>query len=143
MAQGSSVTHRSQSSSRSRPSVRAAARIATTGGVEAACITSGASAGLTVATAALMARGRPEVLATLPDVAAAIANNDYVTKAGIDPETAIAADSASDESALPYVNVFAVRSEDVDNEVLNKLVEIYQTNQDVQDGVLEVSGGTA
>ncbi|GAA3669733.1 MetQ/NlpA family ABC transporter substrate-binding protein [Microbacterium marinilacus] len=82
-------------------------------------------------------------LTSLPDVAAAIANNDYVTKAGIDPETAIAADSASDESALPYVNVFAVRSEDVDNEVLNKLVEIYQTNQDVQDGVLEVSGGTA
>ncbi|WP_309068853.1 MetQ/NlpA family ABC transporter substrate-binding protein [Microbacterium sp.] len=82
-------------------------------------------------------------LTSLPDVAASIANNDYVTKAGLDPESAIAVDSASDESALPYVNIFAVRSEDADNEVLNKLVEIYQTNQDVQDGVLEVSGGTA
>ncbi|WP_029150398.1 MetQ/NlpA family ABC transporter substrate-binding protein [Microbacterium indicum] len=82
-------------------------------------------------------------LTSLPDVAAAIANNDYVTKAGIDPESAIAEDSADDESALPYVNVFAVRSEDVDDEVLNKLVEIYQTNEDVQAGVLETSGGTA
>ncbi|WP_203136864.1 MetQ/NlpA family ABC transporter substrate-binding protein [Microbacterium sp. JZ31] len=82
-------------------------------------------------------------LTSLPDVAASIANNDYVTKAGLDPESAIAVDSASDESALPYVNIFAVRSEDADNEVLNRLVEIYQTNQDVQDGVLEVSGGTA
>ena len=82
-------------------------------------------------------------LTSLPDVAASIANNDYVTKAGLDPESAIAVDSASDESALPYVNVFAVRSEDADNEVLQRLVEIYQTNQEVQDGVLEVSGGTA
>jgi len=47
---------------------RAAARIAATLGVEAACITAGASAGLTVATAALVARGRPEVLAALPDI---------------------------------------------------------------------------
>lgn len=47
---------------------RAAAHIADVLGVEAACITSGASAGLTVATAALLARGRPEVLASLPTV---------------------------------------------------------------------------
>ena len=80
---------------------------------------------------------------SLPDVAAAIVNNDFVTTAGIDPESAIASDDPADSTAAPYINVFAVKKADVDNEVLAKLVEIYQTNQDVLDGVQEVSGGTA
>ena len=78
-----------------------------------------------------------------PDVAAAIINNDFVTTAGIDPESAIASDDPADSTAAPYINIFAVKKADVDNEVLAKLVEIYQTNQDVLDGVQEVSGGTA
>ena len=80
---------------------------------------------------------------SLPDVAAAIVNNDFVTTAGIDPESAIASDDPADSTAAPYINIFAVKKADVDNEVLAKLVEIYQTNQDVLDGVQEVSGGTA
>ncbi|MEL5991114.1 MetQ/NlpA family ABC transporter substrate-binding protein [Microbacterium phosphatis] len=80
---------------------------------------------------------------SLPDVAAAIINNDFVTTAGIDPESAIASDDPADSTAAPYINIFAVKKADVDNEVLAKLVEIYQTNQDVLDGVQEVSGGTA
>ncbi|MBF0816734.1 methionine ABC transporter substrate-binding protein [Microbacterium paludicola] len=80
---------------------------------------------------------------SLPDVAAAIINNDFVTKAGLEPSAAIAQDDPADPSALPYVNIFAVKADDIDDEVLNTLVEIYQTNQDVLDGVQEVSGGTA
>ena len=80
---------------------------------------------------------------SLPDVAAAIVNNDFLGNAGLTAEDAIAADDPSDPSALPYVNIFASRAEDVDNEVLNQLVEIYQTDQDVLDGVQEASGGTA
>lgn len=80
---------------------------------------------------------------SLPDVAAAIVNNDFLDKAGLTSTDAIAADDPSDPTALPYVNIFAVRGDDIDDEVLNQLVEIYQGNQEVLDGVQEVAGGTA
>ncbi|MCS5724088.1 MetQ/NlpA family ABC transporter substrate-binding protein [Herbiconiux sp. CPCC 203407] len=80
---------------------------------------------------------------SLPDVAAAIINNDFVEDAGLKAEDAIAQDDPSDPNALPYVNVFAAKAEDKDNETYKKLVEIYQNTPAVTDGVLEVSGGTA
>ncbi|MFS0866724.1 MetQ/NlpA family ABC transporter substrate-binding protein [Microbacterium sp. 179-B 1A2 NHS] len=80
---------------------------------------------------------------SLPDVAAAIINNDFVEDAGLSFEDAIATDDPSDPNALPYVNIFAARAEDADNETYRKLVEIYQTTQEVQDGVQEASGNTA
>ncbi|GAA3532496.1 ABC transporter substrate-binding protein [Aeromicrobium flavum] len=80
---------------------------------------------------------------SLPDVAAAIVNNDFVTKAGLKFEDAIAQDDATDPKALPYVNVFAVRAEDKDNATYAKLIEIFQDSKAVQDGVQEVAGGTA
>ena len=48
---------------------RAGDRIATALGVEAACVTAGAAAGLTVAAAASMTRDRPERRSQLPDAA--------------------------------------------------------------------------
>ena len=80
---------------------------------------------------------------SLPDVAAAIINNDFVEKAGLKFEDALAKDDPSDANALPYVNVFASRAEDKDNETYKKLVEIYQESEEVQEGVLEISGGAA
>lgn len=80
---------------------------------------------------------------SLPDVAAAIVNNDFITDAGLSPEDAIAQDDPTDPAAQPYINIFATKAELVDDEVLNRLVEIYQTNADVQAGALESSGGTA
>jgi D-methionine transport system substrate-binding protein len=80
---------------------------------------------------------------SLPDVAAAVVNNDFVEKAGLEFEDALATDDAEDPKALPYVNVFAVRAEDRDDPTLRKLVEIYQDTQAVLDGVQDVSGGTA
>jgi D-methionine transport system substrate-binding protein len=80
---------------------------------------------------------------SLPDVAAAIVNNDFVDSAGLKPEDAIASDDPSDPSALPYVNIFVTRAEDADDEVLNQLVDIYQNTQEVLDGVQETAGGTA
>jgi D-methionine transport system substrate-binding protein len=86
----------------------------------------------------------PSLTATsLPDVAAAIVNNDFVEKAGLKFEDALVKDDPADETAVPYVNVFAVRAEDKDNETYNELVEIYQNTAAVTDGVLEVSGGSA
>ncbi|GAA4193625.1 MetQ/NlpA family ABC transporter substrate-binding protein [Microbacterium oryzae] len=80
---------------------------------------------------------------SLPDVAAAIINNDFLQNANLTGDDAIASDDPADPSAFPYINIFATRAEDVDDEVLNKLVEIYQTNQDVLDGAQESASGTA
>jgi D-methionine transport system substrate-binding protein len=80
---------------------------------------------------------------SLPDVDAAIINNDFVEKAGLKFEDALIKDNPADASALPYVNVFATRAEDKDNETYAKLVEIFQTTTAVTDGVLEISGGSA
>jgi D-methionine transport system substrate-binding protein len=80
---------------------------------------------------------------SLPDVAAAIINNDFVEDAGLTFADAIAKDDPSDPNALPYVNIFAARAEDKDNATYKKLVEIFQTDPEVQAGLLESSGGTA
>ncbi|MBQ3359757.1 MAG: methionine ABC transporter substrate-binding protein [Microbacterium sp.] len=80
---------------------------------------------------------------SLPDVAAAIINNDFVEDAGLTFSDAIAQDDPEDPNALPYVNVFAARAEDADNETYLKLVEIFQTDEAVQAGLLESSGDTA
>ncbi|MFB9310725.1 D-methionine transport system substrate-binding protein [Agromyces hippuratus] len=79
---------------------------------------------------------------SLPDVAAAVINNDYVADAGLSFEDAIAQDDPADPNALPYVNIFATRAEDKDNATYLKLVEIFQTDPEVQAGLLEASGGT-
>jgi D-methionine transport system substrate-binding protein len=80
---------------------------------------------------------------SLPDVAAAIINNDFVEDAGLSYEDAIAQDDPEDPNALPYVNIFAARAEDADNPTYLKLVEIFQTNEAVQAGLLASSGDTA
>ncbi|MGI6878520.1 MetQ/NlpA family ABC transporter substrate-binding protein [Microbacterium sp. gxy059] len=80
---------------------------------------------------------------SLPDVAAAIINNDFLDNAGLTGEDAIAQDDPSDPDAVPYINIFAVKADDVDNEVLNKLVEIYQTDEKTLELVQESAGGTA
>ena len=79
---------------------------------------------------------------SLPDVAAAIINNDFVEDAGLTFEDAIAKDDPSDPNALPYVNIFAARADDAKNETYLKLVEIFQTDPEVQAGLVEASGGT-
>ncbi|WP_314650920.1 MetQ/NlpA family ABC transporter substrate-binding protein [uncultured Microbacterium sp.] len=80
---------------------------------------------------------------SLPDVAAAIINNDFVEDAGLTFDDAIAQDDPEDPNALPYVNIFAARAEDADNETYLKLVEIFHTNEAVQKGLSESSGNTA
>ena len=80
---------------------------------------------------------------SLPDVAAAIINNDFVQDAGLNFEDAIAQDDPADPAAVAYVNVFAARAGEETNDTYQKLVSIYQENQAVQDAVQETSGGTA
>lgn len=80
---------------------------------------------------------------SLPDVAGAIINNDFVEDAGLSFDDAIAADDPTDPSAVPYINVFAARADDADNPTYRQLVEIFQNTQAVLDGAQEASGGTA
>jgi D-methionine transport system substrate-binding protein len=80
---------------------------------------------------------------SLPDVAAAIINNDYVNDAGLKATDAIAEDDATDPASLPYVNLFVARPGDKNIAVYTKLVSIYQNTKAVTDGVVETSGGTA
>ncbi|MEH3088711.1 MAG: MetQ/NlpA family ABC transporter substrate-binding protein [Microbacterium arborescens] len=80
---------------------------------------------------------------SLPDVAAAIINNDFVEDAGLKFDDAIATDDPSDPSAQPYINIFAAKAEDADNPTYQKLVEIFQDTQAVTDGLQEASGGSA
>jgi D-methionine transport system substrate-binding protein len=80
---------------------------------------------------------------SLPDVAAAIINNDFVEDAGLSFEDAIASDDPADPSAQPYINVFASRAEDKDNELYTRLVEIFQNTPAVTEGLIDVSGDTA
>lgn len=80
---------------------------------------------------------------SLDDVAAAIINNDFVEKAGLKFDDAIAKDGPSEPGAAPYVNVFASRAEDKDNPTYLKLVKIFQDTSAVTSGLEDVSGGTA
>jgi D-methionine transport system substrate-binding protein len=79
---------------------------------------------------------------SLPDVAAAIINNDFVAQAGLKFSDAIAQDDPTDPNSLQYVNIFAARAEDKDNKTFLKLVDIFQNDPEVQKGLAEASGDT-
>ncbi|GAA2187856.1 MULTISPECIES: MetQ/NlpA family ABC transporter substrate-binding protein [Leucobacter] len=80
---------------------------------------------------------------SLADVDAAVVNNDFVTDAGLEFSEALYQDDPSDEGAKYFINIFAARADDADNETFKKLIEIYQTNEEVQAGVAENSGDSA
>ncbi|UOQ58638.1 MetQ/NlpA family ABC transporter substrate-binding protein [Leucobacter allii] len=80
---------------------------------------------------------------SLADVDAAVVNNDFVTDAGLDFADALYEDDPADDGAKPFINIFAAKAADAENATYQKLVEIYQTNDDVQAGVLENSGDSA
>ena len=72
----------------------------------------------------------------------AIINNNWLSRAGIDASTAVASDDPNSELAEPYINIFAVRAEDIDNPTYEKLAEIWQSPE-VTEALNEDSNGTA
>ena len=72
----------------------------------------------------------------------AVINNSFLERAGIDPLSAVAKDDPNSTEAEPYINVWAVRAEDADNEQLNKLAELWK-DPAVTEAVKKSSGGTA
>lgn len=80
---------------------------------------------------------------SLPDLEAAIMNNDFLEQAGFTAEDAIAQDDPADPASFPYVNIFATTDERKNDPVLLQLVEIYHNTPSVLDAVQQGSGGTA
>ena len=72
----------------------------------------------------------------------AIINNTWLDRAGIEPSTSICQDDPNSKEAEPYINVFAARKDDIDDETLNKLVELWQTPE-VEEAVAKDSKGTS
>ena len=72
----------------------------------------------------------------------AVINNNWLQRAGIDPASSVAADDPNSELAEPYINVFTVSGDDLDNETYAKLVDVWQS-QGVTDALNEDSNGTA
>ncbi|NMA62229.1 MAG: methionine ABC transporter substrate-binding protein, partial [Firmicutes bacterium] len=74
---------------------------------------------------------------SLPDVQAAVINGNYALQADLNPaEDAIFLEG----SESPYVNVIAVRADDVDNPLFAKLVEALLSDE-VREFILQQYGG--
>lgn len=78
----------------------------------------------------------------LDSVAASIINNDFLTDAGIDPDSALYSDDADSDAAKPYINIWAAKKEDATNQRYLDLIKIYE-DPEVQDALQKASGGTA
>jgi len=79
----------------------------------------------------------------LPDVTAAVINNGIAGQAGFSPaEDPIFRESGDDESIYPYINLIAVKEEEKDNEVYQKIVELYH-EPDIEETILaDTNGGS-
>lgn len=75
----------------------------------------------------LMEVGAANICAILPDVTAAVINGNYALDYGIDPETAIFNETEYDDDS--YYCLIAVRSEDADNEVYQRIVKEFQSEE--------------
>ncbi|MDR2620424.1 MAG: methionine ABC transporter substrate-binding protein [Propionibacteriaceae bacterium] len=80
---------------------------------------------------------------TLADLAGAVMNNDWVVKAGLNMEDAIAQDDPSDPAAQPYINIWVSRPEDVNNALYLRIVELFHSSTQVISELKEISGGSA
>ena len=72
----------------------------------------------------------------------AIINNTWLDRAGIEPNLAIFEDDPESKEAEPYINVFAAQADNIDDETLNKLVELWQTPE-VAEAAAKDSKGTS
>ena len=74
----------------------------------------------------------------------AIITNSFFERANIDPTTSILSDDPDADPELtfdPYINVWAVRAEDKDNAKVQRLAELYHS-EEVKAAVQKTTGGT-
>lgn len=68
----------------------------------------------------------------LQDVAASVINSGMAVDAGFVPTTDAIYLEPVDDTSRPYVNIIAARKEDTDNEVYQKVVAAYQTDETIK-----------
>lgn len=66
---------------------------------------------------------------TLDDVKVAAINSQFAVDAGFFPSKDAIFLEPIDENSKPYINIIAARTEDKDNPIYKKVVEIYQTDE--------------
>ena len=66
---------------------------------------------------------------TLDDVTVAAINSQFAVDAGFFPSKDAIFLEPIDENSKPYINIIATRTEDKDNPIYKKVVEIYQTDE--------------
>lgn len=69
-----------------------------------------------------------QTVLSLDSVAASVINNDFLERADINPEDALAEDGVGEESSYPYVNLFTTTAENADDETLNQVAELFHTD---------------
>jgi len=88
----------------------------------------------------IVAQQTPRVL---PDVAASVINNGIAGQAGFDPvKDPIYLEDANDPNALPYVNIFAARSDEQDNKTYQRIVELYHEEDVIKAVEADTNGGS-
>jgi D-methionine transport system substrate-binding protein len=83
-----------------------------------------------------------QTVASMSSVDGSVVNNDFLDDANLDPKNALFQDDASQDSALPYVNLFVAQKGQEDNETYKKIIDIYRS-QPVQDAQQKSSKNTA
>ncbi len=80
----------------------------------------------------------------LPDVTASVINNGVAGQAGFSPgEDPIYKEAGDNESIYPYINIIAARGEDKDNEVYQRIVELYHED-DIKEAIeVDTKGGSS
>ncbi|HEO8420639.1 TPA: MetQ/NlpA family ABC transporter substrate-binding protein [Yersinia enterocolitica] len=88
----------------------------------------------------IVAQQTPRVL---PDVVASVINNGVAGQAGFDPvKDPIYLEDAKDENTLPYVNIFAARTKEANNETYQKIVELYHEADVIKAVEADTNGGS-
>lgn len=78
-----------------------------------------------------------------PKIKAVVVNNDFVTHLSDENQTNIlTTESAESKGAEPYINVWVAKnSEDAQNDVFKKVIELFNTDPDVRTALMNSAGG--
>ena len=74
---------------------------------------------------------------SLDSVAGSVINNDFLSRADIDPQSALAQDDPESEGSRAYVNLFTTTEELADDETLRQVADLYH-----EQAVLDATGQT-
>ncbi|MBS6029311.1 MAG: ABC transporter substrate-binding protein [Kocuria rhizophila] len=83
-----------------------------------------------------------QTVLSMDSVAASVVNNDFLDRANLEPESALAQDDPTADSAKVYDNIFASTEANADDETLKKVAGFYYDDK-VQEAEKKETKGTA